>query len=73
MCLENAGDNPQIQCKVLKCFSSWVTVQAMTLNDVANNVVVATAFTILANRMVSILFYNMLYFNKHGPSDVSSN
>ncbi|CAH1407920.1 unnamed protein product [Nezara viridula] len=53
MCLNNSGNNPQIQIKVFKCFTSWVSVQAMTLNDVTDNIVVATAFHVLANRMAS--------------------
>jgi transportin-3 len=44
---ENWHENVQVNVKILRCFTSWVSVGAITLGDVANNVVVARAFTIL--------------------------
>ncbi|XP_043274763.1 transportin-3 isoform X2 [Venturia canescens] len=49
MCLKNGGDNPQIHTRILRCFTSWVTVHAISLNAVPNSDVVAYAFQVLGN------------------------
>lgn len=38
-----------VQSRVLKCFTSWVQIQAMYVSDVTYNLVVQLAFSILAN------------------------
>ncbi|KAL1139884.1 hypothetical protein AAG570_006861 [Ranatra chinensis] len=50
-CLARAGDNPQIQSKVFCCFTSWVSVQAITLSEVTDNIVIITAFHILTKEL----------------------
>uniref|UniRef100_A0A1B6FRA0 Transportin-3 n=1 Tax=Cuerna arida TaxID=1464854 RepID=A0A1B6FRA0_9HEMI len=52
-CLASGGDNVQVQVKVLRCFTSWVQIQAFTLPEVAENAVVGYAFQILCNRQES--------------------
>lgn len=49
VCLSNSGENSQIHIRILRCFTSWVSVQAITLPDVAENMVVAHAFHVLTN------------------------
>ena len=49
VCLSNGGDNPQIHIRILRCFSSWVSIQAISLSEVLENIVVAHAFQILSN------------------------
>ncbi|KAE8750021.1 hypothetical protein FOCC_FOCC003145 [Frankliniella occidentalis] len=48
-CLTNGGENPQIHIRILRCFSSWVSIQAITLSEVLENIVVVHAFQILSN------------------------
>ncbi|XP_046388483.1 transportin-3 [Ischnura elegans] len=48
-CLSNGSENPTMHVKVLRCFTSWVSIQAITLSEVSNNIIVAHAFHILAN------------------------
>ncbi|KAK7866974.1 hypothetical protein R5R35_006810 [Gryllus longicercus] len=48
-CLSNSGDNTQIHIKILRCFTSWISIQAITLADVSENIVIAHAFNVLAN------------------------
>ncbi|KAL0267137.1 UNVERIFIED_CONTAM: hypothetical protein PYX00_009490 [Menopon gallinae] len=48
MCLRNT-DDPQIHTKVFRCFTSWVSVKAISLNDVTDNLIVIHAFNILQN------------------------
>ncbi|PNF38379.1 Transportin-3 [Cryptotermes secundus] len=50
LCLSNGGENPHIHIRILRCFTSWVSIQAITLPDVADNIVVAHAFHILSNQ-----------------------
>lgn len=38
-----------IQSKVLKCFTSWVSIHAITVPDISENMIVSLAFSILAN------------------------
>nr|CAD7421596.1 unnamed protein product [Timema poppensis] len=53
LCLSGGGENPQIHVRILRCFTSWVSIQAITLADVAENIVVGHAFLILTNSQVS--------------------
>ncbi|KAK6636318.1 hypothetical protein RUM43_009977 [Polyplax serrata] len=55
-CLTNT-DNQQIHVKVLRCFASWVTVRAISLNDVSNNMIAIHTFTILQNHQLSPLLH----------------
>ncbi|KAJ8927136.1 hypothetical protein NQ314_020409 [Rhamnusium bicolor] len=43
----NWQDHVQINVKILRCFTSWVSVGAISLNDLAENVVINRAFEIL--------------------------
>lgn len=52
-CLASSGDIVPVQVKVLRCFTSWVQIQAFTLPQVAENAVVGHAFQILRNRQES--------------------
>ncbi|XP_067009893.2 transportin-3 isoform X2 [Anabrus simplex] len=49
VCLSNSGELSQIHIRILRCFTSWVSIQAITLPDVAENIVVAHAFHVLSN------------------------
>ncbi|XP_046738771.1 transportin-3 [Diprion similis] len=51
VCLENCGDNAQIQVRILRCFTSWVAVHAISLQAVGTSDVVAYAFQVLGNHM----------------------
>lgn len=51
-CLAQGADNPQMSMKILKCFKSWISIQAITLADVPDNPIVAQAFTILLSHDV---------------------
>lgn len=53
VCVSNAEDNQQLLMKIIRCFTSWVGVQAITLADVSDNVVVAKAFQILSDYKVA--------------------
>lgn len=52
-------EDPQIQIKVLRCFTSWVSADAISLNDVTDNVIVAHAFNILQNHQVNKVLKNI--------------
>lgn len=56
-CLETSGNVPQVQIKVLKCFTSWVTVHVISLPEMVDNIVVANAFHVLSNRTASPLLH----------------
>ncbi|KAJ8976228.1 hypothetical protein NQ317_009725, partial [Molorchus minor] len=43
----NWQDNVQVNVKILRCFTSWVSVGAISLNDLADHVVINRAFEIL--------------------------
>lgn len=43
----NWQENVQVNVKILKCFTSWVAVGAIGLNDLTDNVVIGRAFEIL--------------------------
>lgn len=51
-CSNNYGNNwlekIQINVKILRCFTSWVSVGAINLNDLTNSVVINRAFDILS-------------------------
>lgn len=46
-CGSNWLENVQVNGKILKCFTSWVSVGAINLNNLSNNVVINRAFEIL--------------------------
>ncbi|CAB3372965.1 Hypothetical predicted protein [Cloeon dipterum] len=46
-CLAQGSNNHQLNIKVLKCFTSWISIQAITLADIPDNPIVSQAFTIL--------------------------
>lgn len=58
VCLTSGGDNPQVQVRILRCFTSWVSVQAITLPEIAENAVVANAFQILLNVQASAVLHD---------------
>lgn len=43
-------ENIQINTKILRCFSSWVSLGAISMSDVSNNIVITKAFTVLSYR-----------------------
>ncbi|KAL0119670.1 hypothetical protein PUN28_007838 [Cardiocondyla obscurior] len=51
MCLKNSGDNLQIQITILRCFTSWITVHAISLKAVPSSEVVVYALQVLSNHM----------------------
>jgi hypothetical protein len=52
--MASSADNPNIHIKVMKCLTSWVSIQAITLQDITDNLVLGHAFTILHNHQVSL-------------------
>lgn len=44
---ENWQDHVQFNVKILRCFTSWISVGAISLNDLGDNVVINRAFEIL--------------------------
>ena len=46
MCLNSGSENIQIHVRVLRCFTSWVTVHAISLESVPLSDVVAYAFQV---------------------------
>lgn len=58
VCLSSGGNNPQVQVRILRCFTSWVSVQAITLPEIAENAVVANAFQILLNVQASAVLHD---------------
>lgn len=48
-CLVNNSENTHINVKVIRCFTSWLSVQAISLAKVSDNVVVAKVFHVLAD------------------------
>ncbi|XP_015607153.1 transportin-3 isoform X2 [Cephus cinctus] len=53
MCLKNGGDNVQIHIRILRCFTSWTIVHAISLQAVPSSDIVAYAFQVLGNHMAS--------------------
>lgn len=49
LCLSNHPDNTHINIKVIRCFSSWLSVHAIALASIPNNVVISKAFHVLAD------------------------
>lgn len=49
VCLTNNVDNTHINVKVIRCFTSWLSVQAISLDSITDNVIVAKAFHVLAD------------------------
>lgn len=46
MCLKNGGENIQIRVTILRCFTSWITVHAISLQAVPSSDVVAYALQV---------------------------
>jgi len=53
-CLQSGADNVDVVRRILQCFSSWVSIKAITLNDVVEDMVVGQAFQLLGNVQVII-------------------
>lgn len=49
MCLMNCNDNELLQTKILKCFTSWVNINAFKLSQIGDNMIIAYCFQILTN------------------------
>ncbi|XP_055614222.1 transportin-3 isoform X2 [Uranotaenia lowii] len=49
LCLMNCNENEILQTKILKCFTSWVQINAFKLTQIDDNMIVAYSFQILAN------------------------
>lgn len=49
VCLNSGSENIQIHIRVLRCFTSWITVHAISLESVPVSEVVAYAFQVLGN------------------------
>ncbi|XP_033225637.1 transportin-3 isoform X2 [Belonocnema kinseyi] len=49
VCLNSGSENLQIHVRVLRCFTSWITVHAISLESVPLSDVVAYAFQVLGN------------------------
>lgn len=47
-CSDNFQENLQINVKILRCLTSWVSVGAIPLTDVLDNIVVQRAFAVLS-------------------------
>lgn len=47
-CSDNYHENIQINIKILRCLTSWVSIGAMSLSDILDSVVVSRAFGILS-------------------------
>uniref|UniRef100_A0A0A9ZA41 Transportin-3 n=2 Tax=Lygus hesperus TaxID=30085 RepID=A0A0A9ZA41_LYGHE len=56
-CLRTGGHNHLIQTKVLKCFTSWISVQVLSLPQMADNIIIGTAFHVLSNSMSSRMLH----------------
>lgn len=46
----NLNENIQINIKIIRCFTSWVSLGAISLDDVNDNIVIAKAFEVLGFR-----------------------
>lgn len=46
----NLQENIQANIKMIKCFTSWVSVSAISLDNLTDNVIIARAFEILTQR-----------------------
>lgn len=49
ICLTNNTDNTPINIKIIRCFTSWLSVQAISIASVSDNVIVAKAFHVLSD------------------------
>lgn len=49
-CLANCQDNPVMQHKVIKCFTSWISAHAIPICDISNNLIVGQSFNLLGNQ-----------------------
>uniref|UniRef100_A0A8D8ZEZ3 Transportin-3 n=1 Tax=Cacopsylla melanoneura TaxID=428564 RepID=A0A8D8ZEZ3_9HEMI len=52
-CQANSGDNVTLQTRVLKCYTSWLNANAISLSDITNDVVIVSAFQVLSNHQSS--------------------
>lgn len=48
--LSIAQDNPAKVMKIIKCFTSWISVQAIDVSDASNNVIVGESFKLLLSQ-----------------------
>ncbi|XP_053693018.1 transportin-3 isoform X1 [Sabethes cyaneus] len=49
MCLMNCNDNEILQTKILKCFTSWLHINAFKIAQLGDNMIVAYSFQVLSN------------------------
>ncbi|XP_058453992.1 transportin-3 isoform X2 [Malaya genurostris] len=49
MCLMNCNDNEVLQAKILKCFTSWLHINAFNVSQLGDNMIVAYSFQVLSN------------------------
>ncbi|XP_058821533.1 transportin-3 isoform X2 [Topomyia yanbarensis] len=49
MCLMNCNDNEVLQTKILKCFTSWLHINAFNMSQLGDNMIVAYSFQVLSN------------------------
>lgn len=52
-CLTNCQDNPKMIHKVIKCFTSWISANAIPVSDISNNLIVGQSFNLLRNQETS--------------------
>lgn len=46
-CLKNCNHYPDIQMDVVKCFTSWISIHAISLYDITDNAIIAHSFHLL--------------------------
>lgn len=49
VCLRNIDQYPDIQSDVFKCFTSWISIHAISLCDITDNAIVAHCFNLLSD------------------------
>lgn len=53
-----AQANPAKVMKIIKCFTSWISIQAIDVSDASNNVIVGESFKLLMNQETDIKLHD---------------
>uniref|UniRef100_A0A4Y0BRW8 Transportin-3 n=1 Tax=Anopheles funestus TaxID=62324 RepID=A0A4Y0BRW8_ANOFN len=53
LCLVNGNDNEQLRSKILKCFTSWVQINAFKLPEISDSMIIVYCFQLLSSGTTS--------------------
>lgn len=53
-----AQQNPALVLKIIKCYTSWIGIHAIDIQEASNNIIVAQSFNILSNQDADIKMHD---------------